>query len=448
MDEKPFPVPNSTVPYWRTELHELDSYQSSETLPSEQDIVIIGAGYTGAALAHYLLEGVDAASRPSITILEARQACSGATARNGGHVRPDLYQGLPSLIKKHGQEAADEIALFELANLHAVRDLVRDENIDCDFRVTTSMAVLRDEVHAAPFKEGIKELLKLGSPTAKQVQIIEGKAAETFSGVKDARAAFSFEAGSIWPYKFVLSLLSQAVNKGAQLHTHTPVSQVSDTQENGFWTVTTPRGAVRAKTVLFASNGYTSSLLPQYKDRIIPARGICSRVVVPEGVDPPHLPSTYSLRHGPGLYDYQITRPDGSIIVGGGRTEFFPKKLDEWYNVWDDSTLIEPAAPYFDGYMQRNFRGWENTGAKVDKIWTGIMGYTNDLLPHVGAVPSKPGQYIAAGFNGHGMAFILLTAKGLARIVRDRVPFSQSGVPRLFETSEERLQRHENELLA
>ncbi|KAF9872560.1 FAD dependent oxidoreductase superfamily protein [Colletotrichum karsti] len=448
MSPAPFPVPNATVPFWRTELHELDSHQSSEELPAEQDIVIIGAGYTGAALAHYLLEDLDESSRPSITILEARQACSGATARNGGHVRPDLYQGLPSFMRKHGQEATDEMALFELANLHAVRDLVREEKIDCDFRVTTSMAVLRDVALAAPFKEGIDELLKLGSPTAKLVHYVEGEAAETYSGVKDARAAFSFEAGSIWPYKLVMHLLSQAVAKGVQLHTHTPVTKVSDTQENGFWTVTTPRGAIRAKKVLFASNGYTSSILPQYKDRIIPARGICSHVAVPEGSEPPHLPSTYSLRHGPGLYDYQITRPDGSIIVGGGRTEFFPKRLDEWYNVWDDSKLIEPAATYFNDYMQRNFRGWEDSGAKVKRVWTGIMGYTNDLLPHVGAVPSKPGQYIAAGFNGHGMAFILLTAKGLAKIVRDDIPFSQSGVPRLFETSEARLQRQENELLA
>lgn len=46
------------------------------------------------------------------------------------------------------------------------------------------------------------------------------------------------------------------------------------------------------------------------------------------------------------------------------------------------------------------------------------------------------------------MSFILLTARGLAKIVRDGVPFAQSGVPRLFETSESRLRRDENELLA
>lgn len=89
MSTTPFPVPNATVPYWRSQLHELDDFQSSETLPAEQDIVIIGAGYTGTALAHYLLDGLDDSSRPSITILEARQACSGATARNG-KLRPPV----------------------------------------------------------------------------------------------------------------------------------------------------------------------------------------------------------------------------------------------------------------------------------------------------------------------------------------------------------------------
>ncbi|WYZ44636.1 hypothetical protein EsH8_VII_001072 [Colletotrichum jinshuiense] len=447
MSENPVPVPDATKPYWRKELHPLDSHQSSETLPSEQDIVIIGAGFAGAALAYYLLDGVEKSSRPTITVLEAREACSGATARNGGHVRPDLYAGLPARIKRFGQEAADEMALFELANLHAVRDLVREKNVDCDFRLTTSMAVLRDVALARPIKEGLDELLELGSPTAKLVHYLEGKEAETFSGVKGANAVFAFQAGSIWPYKLVLFLLSQAVDMGAQLHTHTPVTKVSDSQENGFWTVTTPRGVIRAKTVLYASNAYTSTLLPKYKGTIIPVRGICSHIAAPDGADHPYLPTTYSLRHGTNLYDYQVTRPDGSIVVGGARTEVIPR-VSEWYNVWDDSKLIDPAANYFDGYMQRNFRGWEDSGAKVDSVWTGIMGYTTDLYPHIGPVPSKPGQFICAGFNGHGMSFVLLTAKGLAKIVRDGVPFSQSGVPRLFETSERRLGQDENEILA
>lgn len=81
LDSKPFPVPNSTLSFWRTQPHDLDSHRSTEELPAECDIVIIGAGYAGASVAYYLLE--DNPSPPSIVILEARQACSGATGRNG-----------------------------------------------------------------------------------------------------------------------------------------------------------------------------------------------------------------------------------------------------------------------------------------------------------------------------------------------------------------------------
>lgn len=74
------PTPKSTDSFWRSELHELDDLRSTEELPKASDIVIIGAGYAGVATAYHLLE---AGSTASITILEARGACSGATGRNG-----------------------------------------------------------------------------------------------------------------------------------------------------------------------------------------------------------------------------------------------------------------------------------------------------------------------------------------------------------------------------
>jgi glycine/D-amino acid oxidase-like deaminating enzyme len=69
------------------------------------------------------------------------------------------------------------------------------------------------------------------------------------------------------------------------------------------------------------------------------------------------------------------------------------------------------------------------------------MGYSYDSSPHIGAVPDKPGQYILAGFNGHGMPVIWLAAKGLAKMVAQEVPFEDSGMPRLFKTSQLRIER-------
>jgi hypothetical protein len=78
------PVPTYTVPYWRTQLHPIDSHRSSETLPVECDIAIIGSGMAGVKTAYHLCKQLKLqGSEPSILILEAREVCSGATGRNG-----------------------------------------------------------------------------------------------------------------------------------------------------------------------------------------------------------------------------------------------------------------------------------------------------------------------------------------------------------------------------
>lgn len=171
----------------------------------------------------------------------------------------------------------------------------------------------------------------------------------------------------------VMHLLKGVVNKGANLQTMTPVTHISEHPlPDGRWLVTTERGSIKAKQVLLATNGYTAHLAPQFKDHIVPVRGICSRIVVPQGKVTPFLPQTYSIRHGPSMYDYLIPRPDGSIIVGGAKQNFWSDR-SHWYGVTDDSKLIEPAKPYFDGLMQRTFIGWENSGAYTDRVWTGSM---------------------------------------------------------------------------
>jgi hypothetical protein len=74
------------------------------------------------------------------------------------------------------------------------------------------------------------------------------------------------------------------------------------------------------------------------------------------------------------------------------------------------------------------------------------MGYSVDFMPHVGEVPSRQGQYIIAGFNGHGMPQILLSAKGLALMIRDGVLFENTGVPEIFKSTEARINRQDSPL--
>jgi glycine/D-amino acid oxidase-like deaminating enzyme len=89
--------------------------------------------------------------------------------------------------------------------------------------------------------------------------------------------------------------------------------------------------------------------------------------------------------------------------------------------------------------MQKNFIGWEDSGATVDRVWTGIMGYNSDSLPSIGEVPGREGCFIAAGFEGHGMPVIFLTTKGVAKMVAEGVKYEDAEIPVIYKTTRERL---------
>lgn len=153
------------------------------------------------------------------------------------------------------------------------------------------------------------------------------------------------------------------------LQTNTPVKSIAESPTaDGRWKVTTNRGTVLARQVIMATNAYTAALLPEYRNKIIPYRAICSRIVEPSQAS--RLTNTYALRFNEWDFDYLIPRTDGSIIVGGARRAYL-RNLEDWYDNVNDEEVITRARGYFDGYMQRNFHGWENSKAYTEQVWTG-----------------------------------------------------------------------------
>ncbi|KAH8773563.1 FAD dependent oxidoreductase [Diaporthe sp. PMI_573] len=441
------PVADATLPFWRTEPHDLDTFRSTEALPTECDTLVIGAGYAGVSTLYHLLDSDNAPDPSKIVMLEAREACSGASGRNGGHTKPDVYYNILRYTEKYGPANAAAFARFEAANVLAVKELVERERIDCDFVLTRALDVYLDDAHARSTYATYQELRRIGVADLGDIHYIEGPDAEALSGVKDAKCCFSFTAAHLWPYKLVMSLLTKIAAKGVNLQTRTPVASVSpEADSTGRWTVTTPRGSILAKQIIFATNGYTAAIAPQFEQRIVPVRGICSRIVPTKPENTSRLVHTYSLRYGPALYDYMVPRLDKSIVIGGAKQPFWHDK-SHWYDVTDDSKLIGPAATYFDGLMQRHFSGWEESGAYTEMVWTGIMGWTSDSMPYIGDVPGKKGQYIAAGFNGHGMPLIHLASKSLAEIIRGEKTFEETDLPAVFKPTKERLQSTKNDIL-
>ncbi|EFX03293.1 FAD dependent oxidoreductase superfamily [Grosmannia clavigera kw1407] len=459
MAPSPLPVPGSTTSFWRTDPLPLDNHRSTPDLPAEVDLVVIGAGYAGASTVHHILKTCRdrGLAPPSIAVLEAREACSGATGRNGGQLKPDPYYRPIAIVPTHGLAIAAECANFEAAHVPAIKQLVEDEQIDCDFVLTRCCDVFLDADHWTRTRTALEQLRAHSSPdglpSLRDLFVVADAAdAERLSGVKGSQGLVTYSAGHVWPYKMVHALLSKAVAQGVNLQTHTPVIAVATPDgPDGPVLLTTPRGSIRARRVVYATNGYTSSVLPEFAGRIVPSRGICSHIAVPgtpsAQKSPPPLSSTVSATSGPFTrpaqlahsymvransvaYEYLIPRLDGGIVVGGARSVFM-NDLASWYDNVRDDEIIDKAAHYFDGYMQRHF----------------FMGYSTDNMPHIGAIPGRPNQFIIAGFTGHGMPQVFLSAKAVAAMVLDDVPFEATGVPRLFKASQERLDSTRNQVL-
>ncbi|KAF8152278.1 FAD dependent oxidoreductase [Crassisporium funariophilum] len=134
------------------------------------------------------------------------------------------------------------------------------------------------------------------------------------------------------------------------------------------------------------------------------------------------------------LGENDIERETGSanplIILGGGR-EFSGGTLE--MGVTDDSVLNERVRRALRAFLPTLFPGQfatDGTGGGSESgikdpwemEWTGIMGFTRSGDPFVGPIDFEDhhldGQYIAAGYTGHGMPRAFGCAEAVAGMIK------------------------------
>jgi hypothetical protein len=102
---------SATKSFWLNQPSSIATRQSP-SLSEDVDIVIIGSGVSGTSVAKTILElngdqlsSAASASEPTVVMMEARDLCSGATGRNGGHIL-ETGEGFVDLEEEFGVEAA------------------------------------------------------------------------------------------------------------------------------------------------------------------------------------------------------------------------------------------------------------------------------------------------------------------------------------------------------
>ena len=309
------------------------------------------------------------------------------------------------------------------------------------------------------------------------IKFYEGAKVREKTRVKDAITAYEWPAGSSHPAKLAQWLLNTAIERGVTLFTHCPVSQVSKSSEanDDLWDVQTPRGIITAPTIIHCTNAYASLLLPQLQPYLTPNRAQAHSIVAPPAFSGSNiLANTFSLRYGlHHFYSLIQRRSDGTLILGVSRSN--PNLSTEALRsrpTFDDRTYNEEILEDALKQWKILFPGEEEDittndvhGQGLDHVWTGIIGMTGDFVPFVGRVDGKEGQWVCAGFGGHGnyssilhnvslenwvevadycvgMARVFTCAPGLIKMILGEA-WSETGLPECFQMSKARLSRLE-----
>ncbi|KAH8169410.1 FAD dependent oxidoreductase domain-containing protein [Sarocladium implicatum] len=422
------PTEQSTASFWHRDPSEaLVGHRTTHDLPTEADVVVIGSGITGAFAARTLRHS---GWNQRVVMLEAREACWGATGRNGGHCQPLVYL----------QPAA--VAAFELDTYAYLDKLITQNDIACDWKTVGGVHPIKSPKLLATIKKRMEEIAKHSPALASKVEIVEDPRELRTLRVEGAiGAVYQHCAAKCWPYKLVAWILEGLTTEESareaddeqtlfNLQTNTPATSLLRLAD-GAWAVQTPRGQVKAKNVLLATNAYTSHLLPRMTDLIVPVRGQVSALARPSGSV--QLRHSYAwIDHGGGD-NYLIHRDDdgdgGPLIFGGERLVAEGHEV----GVSRDDVVNKDVARALRRTLHGALRLKKNDKSEEEEEeeeeeeleaefeWTGIMGYTPDEQPWVGAVPESlgggEGLWISAGYTGHGMPVAARTGIAVAEMI-------------------------------
>ena len=430
------PIPNPLPSYWLSSPSPLSGHQHTPDVPETSDFVIIGSGITGTLIAYGLIARFPTAT---ITMLEARDVCSGATGRNGGHTKAASYRMYLEHCEELGVQEARKIARLEWENIIEMHALARKEGLaaQCESVACRTVDLVYDQETFDMGKKAIEAIRNDASEEDKnedqwawyrvynadeamrKFHVTRKNANEAVERKENLVGAFEYAAGRMIGYKLATALLEKCVKKGLKLYTYTPATEIASSSANmqslsrgTTNSVTTPRGRILSPNIILATNGYTAHILPETQSIIVPFRGqITAQRPGKSTKLPAPLPVTYSFIYRDG-YEYLITRElsipstdQQHIIIGGGLTRL-PNNGASEYGTCNDGELNPLTSRYLRGtcvgYFGRENWGDDSVEERVVQEWTGIMGATPDGWPLVGEVPGRRGVWIAAGFNGHG----------------------------------------------
>ena len=342
-----------------------------------------------------------------------------------------------------------------------VRALIRENAVACGWREFTGSNGVFSRADVVRGQQRLEYLDRFPEIRQKLNFVLRGTAEFERQHVPAAGGVeLQFDAATLWPYKLVAWVFESLVKKfggvegrvgselGFNLQTNTPVVHLQ--RVDGGWMVYTERGQILAKQVLVATNGYTSRLLPEFTNVIVPTQGQVVALEAEVDGEKVKLEHTYGFWGSEEAKDNKastaLALAEGNVPI---QTDVMPAERDDYLAQsqlagqelvygggrrfadgagWGVScdARIDPAVSRFlrsdllSGSsldlraLKSDAHGKTSGSMKAHMEWTGIMGYSRDWLPWVGPVSEQmgggEGLWVCGGYTGHGMPVAPLSA--------------------------------------
>ncbi|MBL8671541.1 MAG: FAD-binding oxidoreductase [Alphaproteobacteria bacterium] len=346
-------------------------------LPAKADVVVIGSGYTGL---HAALQTARAGRHT--VVLDAEDAGWGCSTRNGGQISTSIKPSFDDLAKRHGADRAFGIIKDGQDSLAWIGQFVAAERIDCDFRVV-------GRFHAAHNPAQYEALARRSASQPKGLEV----PVEMVPRAEQRRelgtdiyhgAAVYLRHASVDPARYHQGLLERVQQSGAVVVPHAAATGIE--RSGSAFNVATARGTIAARDVIVATNGYTGTVTPWLRRRVIP---IGSYMIATEPLAPELMarlmPKGRIVSDTRKVVFYYRPSPDGRRILFGGRVSL-------------NETNPRVSGPKLRLDLVKIFP--ELAATRISHSWAGFIAYTFDELMHLG---THDGIHYAMGYCGAGV---------------------------------------------
>ena len=368
------------------------------------DVIIIGAGMIGSAIAYFLSK-----EKYKVAVIEKGNIGEGTSS---------ACDGIVFLQSKKPGISMD----LALESIHILKELVNRFDRDIEYKQKGGLIVFQSESERNALKKQVNDLQRIGI----NIQLLsrnETLEIEPFLSEQVIGSSFCSIDGSINPIATTLAFAETAIKNGIDFYQRTIAEKMMIENDHVVGVKCSNSDKFYSNYIVLSTGIFTNSLLKDISIQlpIKPRRG---QVIITEPIAPlihhPMLSGRYIAaklipemvsdledplnRIGIGLVLEQAN--SGNLLIGSTR-EFVGENTDTSYEgieyILKHATSIVPSLKDIN----------------IIRSFSGLRPYTDDGLPFISRMEPYDNLIVAAGHEGDGITLSAITGKLVKQMILD-----------------------------